>query len=148
MDVPNRKIQHGSTSDPLPLRSPTPEAIARHVGRTWVTDSPEEQEEALAGAPSRSYPINQRQEPGHERVTKKDLERIYSIIRENEIKASSRKPNCTITSSQYKESPHNPTHRRNPSPNTPERRTIKPPQKKKPHILTEERCLNHMSSEK
>ena len=51
VDVPDRKIQHGSTSYPQPLRSPTPEAIAWHVGHTWVTDSPEEREEALAGAP-------------------------------------------------------------------------------------------------
>ena len=51
MDVPDRKIQHGSTSDPQPLRSRTPEAVTRHVGRAWVMDSPEEREEALAGAP-------------------------------------------------------------------------------------------------
>ena len=51
MDVPDRKIQHGSTSDPQPPRSPTPEAIAWHMGRAWVTDSPEEREEALAGSP-------------------------------------------------------------------------------------------------
>ena len=51
VDVPDRKIQHGSTSDPQPLRSPTPAAVAQHVGRTWVTDSPEQQEEALTGAP-------------------------------------------------------------------------------------------------
>ena len=51
VDVPDRKIQHGSTSDPQPLRSPTPAAIARHVGRAWVTDSPEQREEALAGTP-------------------------------------------------------------------------------------------------
>ena len=51
MDVRDRKIQHGSTTDPQPLRWPTPEAVARHVGRAWVTDSPEERGEALAGAP-------------------------------------------------------------------------------------------------
>ena len=51
MDVPDRKIQHGSTSDPQPLRSPTPVAVARHVGHVWATDSPEQREEALAGAP-------------------------------------------------------------------------------------------------
>ena len=51
VDVPDRKIQHGSTSEPQPLRSPTPAAVARHVGRAWVTDSPEQREEALAGAP-------------------------------------------------------------------------------------------------
>ena len=51
MGVPDCKIQHGSTSDPQLLRSPTPEAVTRHVGRAWVTDSPEEREEALAGAP-------------------------------------------------------------------------------------------------
>ena len=50
VDVPDRKIQHGSTSDPQPLRSPTLAAVAQHVGRAWVTDSPEQQEEALAGA--------------------------------------------------------------------------------------------------
>ena len=50
MHVPNHKI-HGSTSDPQSPRSPTPEAVARHVGRAWVTDSPEEREEALAGSP-------------------------------------------------------------------------------------------------
>ena len=50
VDVPDRKIQHGSTSDPQPLQLPTPAAVARHVGRTWVTDSPEQREEALAGA--------------------------------------------------------------------------------------------------
>ena len=33
VDVPDRNIQHGSTSDPLPLRSSTPEAVARHMGR-------------------------------------------------------------------------------------------------------------------
>ena len=51
VDVLDRKIQHGSTSDPQPLRSPTPEAVTRHVGHAWVTNSPEEQEEALDGAP-------------------------------------------------------------------------------------------------
>ena len=51
MDVPDRKIQHGSTSDPQQLRLPTLEAVARHVGRVWLTDSLEEREEALAGAP-------------------------------------------------------------------------------------------------
>ena len=51
LDVPDRKIHHGSTSDPQPLRSPTPEAVTRHVGPAWVTDSPEEREGALAGAP-------------------------------------------------------------------------------------------------
>ena len=50
-DVPDRKIQHGSTSDPQPLRSPTPAAVARHLGRTWVTDTPNQRQEALAGAP-------------------------------------------------------------------------------------------------
>ena len=51
VDVPDRKIQHGLTSDPQPLRSPTPAAVARHVGHTWATDSPEQREEALPGAP-------------------------------------------------------------------------------------------------
>ena len=51
MDVPDRKLQHGSTSDPQPLCSPTPAAVAQHVGHTWATDSPEQREEALAGAP-------------------------------------------------------------------------------------------------
>ena len=51
VDVPDRKIQHGSTSDPQTLRSPIPAAVAWHVGRAWVTDSPEQREEALAGAP-------------------------------------------------------------------------------------------------
>ena len=36
VDVPGRKIHHGSTSDPQPLRSPTPEAMAQHVGRHVV----------------------------------------------------------------------------------------------------------------
>ena len=40
VDVPDRKIQHGSTSDPRPLRLPTPAAVARHLGRTWVTSTP------------------------------------------------------------------------------------------------------------
>ena len=51
MDVPDRKIQHGSTSDPRPLRSPTPAAVARHLGRTWVTSTLDQRQEALAGAP-------------------------------------------------------------------------------------------------
>ena len=51
VDVPDHKTQHGSTSHPQPLRSPTPTAVARHVGCAWVTDSPEQREEALAGAP-------------------------------------------------------------------------------------------------
>ena len=51
MDVPDRKIQHGSTSDPRPLRSPTPAAVARHLGRAWVTSTPDQRREALAGAP-------------------------------------------------------------------------------------------------
>ena len=51
MDVPDCKIQQGCTSDPQPVHSPTPEAVTRHVGRVWVTDSPEEHEESLAGAP-------------------------------------------------------------------------------------------------
>ena len=50
-DVPSRKIQHGSTSDPQPLRSPPSAAVARHVGRAWVTDTPGQREEALTGAP-------------------------------------------------------------------------------------------------
>ena len=49
--VPKLKIQRWSTTDPQPLRSPTPEAVARHVGPTWVTDSPEVREEAPADAP-------------------------------------------------------------------------------------------------
>ena len=51
VDVPDRKIQHGSTSDPRPLRSPTPAAVACHLGRAWVTSTPDERQEALAGAP-------------------------------------------------------------------------------------------------
>ena len=51
VDVPDRKIQHGSTSDPRPLRSPTPAAVARHLGRAWVTSTPDQRREALAGAP-------------------------------------------------------------------------------------------------
>ena len=51
VDVADRTIEHGSACDPQPLCSPTPEAIARHVGRVWVTDSPEEGEEVLAGSP-------------------------------------------------------------------------------------------------
>ena len=51
MDVPDRKIQHGSTSSPQPLRSPTPAAVARHLGRTWVTDTPDQRQEAQAGTP-------------------------------------------------------------------------------------------------
>ena len=51
VDVPDRKIQCGSTSDPQPLRSPTPAAVAQHMGGTWVTENPEQREEALAGAP-------------------------------------------------------------------------------------------------
>ena len=46
-----RKIELASTTDPQPLRSPTPEALARHVGCAWVTDSLQESEEVLAGAP-------------------------------------------------------------------------------------------------
>ena len=49
--VPDHKIQHGPTSDPQPLRSPTPAAVARHVGRAWVTNTPGRREEALTGAP-------------------------------------------------------------------------------------------------
>ena len=33
VDVPDGKIQHRSTTDGHPLRSPTAEAVARHVGR-------------------------------------------------------------------------------------------------------------------
>ena len=51
VDIPDRKIQHGSTSNPQPLCSPTRAAVARHVSCAWIMDSPEEQEEALAGAP-------------------------------------------------------------------------------------------------
>ena len=51
VDVPDRKIQHGSTSDPRPLRSPTPAAVARHLGRTWVASTPDQRQEALAEAP-------------------------------------------------------------------------------------------------
>ena len=51
VDVLDRKIQHGSTSDPRPLRSPTPAAVARHLGRAWVTSTPDQRREALAGAP-------------------------------------------------------------------------------------------------
>ena len=51
VDVPDRKIQHGSTSDPRPLRSPTPAAVARHLGRAWVTSTPDQRREALARAP-------------------------------------------------------------------------------------------------
>ena len=49
--VPNRKIQHGSTSDPQSLRSPTPAAVTRHMGRAWVANTPDQREESLAGAP-------------------------------------------------------------------------------------------------
>ena len=51
VDIPYRKIQHGSTSHPRPLRSPTPAAVARHLGRAWVTSTPDQRREALAGAP-------------------------------------------------------------------------------------------------
>ena len=51
MDVPDREIQHGSTSDPQPLRSPMPAAVARHLGRTWVTSTPDQRQEELAEAP-------------------------------------------------------------------------------------------------
>ena len=51
VDVPDRKIQHGSTSDPQPLLSPMPAAVARHLGSTWTTDTPGQRQEALAGAP-------------------------------------------------------------------------------------------------
>ena len=50
VDVPDRKIHHGCTSDLQPLHSPTPEPMAWHVGRVRVMDSPEEWEEALAGS--------------------------------------------------------------------------------------------------
>ena len=55
MDVPDH-IQHCSTPDPQPLRSPTPEAVALPVGRAWVTDSPEERQETLTGAPAPAPP--------------------------------------------------------------------------------------------
>ena len=51
MDVPNRKVKHGSTSNPQPLRSSTPVAMARHLGRTCVRDTPDLRQKALAGAP-------------------------------------------------------------------------------------------------
>ena len=40
-----------STGRPPPLQSPTLAAVTRHVGHAWTTDSPEQREEALAGAP-------------------------------------------------------------------------------------------------
>ena len=49
VDVADRQIEGGPTCDPPPLRLPTPQGVARHVGGVWVTDSPEEREEALAG---------------------------------------------------------------------------------------------------
>ena len=51
VDVPDRKIQLGSTSHPRPLRSPTPAAVARHLGGTWATSTPDQRREALAEAP-------------------------------------------------------------------------------------------------
>ena len=51
VDVLDRKIQQGSTSNPQPLLSPTPAAIARHLGNAWTTDTPGQRQEALAGAP-------------------------------------------------------------------------------------------------
>ena len=51
VDVPDRKIQHGSTPDPRPLRSPTPAAVACHLGRTWATSTRDQRREALAEAP-------------------------------------------------------------------------------------------------
>ena len=51
MDVPDQKIRHGLTSESQPLRSPTPAAVAWHVGHTWATHSPERREEAIAEAP-------------------------------------------------------------------------------------------------
>ena len=51
VNVPDCKIQHGSTSEPQPLRSPTLAAVTRHMDRGWITDSPKQREEALAGAP-------------------------------------------------------------------------------------------------
>ena len=56
VDVLDYKIKHGSVADSQPLRSPTPGAVAPHVGRTWVTDSLEEREEMLARAPSSRPP--------------------------------------------------------------------------------------------
>ena len=49
--IPDHKIQHGSTSNPQCLRSPTRTAVAGHLGRPWVTDTPDQRQEALAGAP-------------------------------------------------------------------------------------------------
>ena len=51
VDVPDRKIQHSSTSDSRPLRSPTLAAVACHLGRTWLTSTPDQRQEALADAP-------------------------------------------------------------------------------------------------
>ena len=51
MDVPDHQIQYGSTSDSRPLPWPTPAAVARHLGQTWVTSTPDQRREALAEAP-------------------------------------------------------------------------------------------------
>ena len=48
---PAVQIRAGSSSDPQPLRSPTPTGVARHLGRTWVTYTPDQRQEALDGAP-------------------------------------------------------------------------------------------------
>ena len=47
VDLPDRKSS--TVGHPTP-RSPTPAAVAQHVGHTCATNSPERREEALAGA--------------------------------------------------------------------------------------------------
>ena len=42
---------HGCMTFPQPLRSATPEVVAKHVGRTRVTDNSDEQQHAPAVAP-------------------------------------------------------------------------------------------------
>ena len=39
VDVPDCKIQHGSTSDPQPLLSSKPAAVAHHLGSTWTANT-------------------------------------------------------------------------------------------------------------
>ena len=45
--MPDKKVQHGSTRDPISLQSPALDAVDAHVGSSWVTDTPEAKERAL-----------------------------------------------------------------------------------------------------
>ena len=47
--VRDKKVQNSSTQDPVPLQSPTPDAVDAHVWSIWATNTPEAKKLVLQG---------------------------------------------------------------------------------------------------